>query len=1692
MVTTRGQTSDSLPTTLPLEDVNSSTPASGMNYPVVPDNLLAGTTSSAPNPNANDGIGNADVGAATPGPVANRGRGTRGGRPVRGSTRGRGTVRARGRGRGVPTTRRRNVRPATRGSSQANPNVSGAGAASGQDTQASGASTSEVRATPVDPNDPVPVLIEGGTSSQATRPATQVPRSVIGTVEQPNNQQGVSFELHPFIVQDASSQGSPRVESSAAAAARLRRSDPPRTANRPVQDTAVRPSDATTTRQSQDQGDPNELGFSYEVQGIRSDNPHSGNRQVLDSYLARRRASEAIVIPDSQDTEDTRARKISLFSPKKNRRNLNLLGFGVRPPTTPRGTELTATSSIPRSDSQRLPYKLSLPELPLFRGLDGEDLAKFLHSFEVGCSIRAVWSDDARGRLLIAHLRETALSIATQHALYLGDTTYSSLKTMLLEWFLQPDQDVNLMLRWNARRQRPNESPLSFAVDLLDLAQRLSELTDSNVHKSEQETILKFVSRLLPDLRKVVQPLEFTSIDEAIKSATKHAVALGWRNGISKRNNPQQQQQRGPFGRNNGYANLTARAGDNGPGSRQSGGLASVICHQCGKPGHYRRQCPEKRPLENNGRQGPNKRRRGGGSGGGGSGGKHTSYMTHGGSSSQGQVRNVVQSGKGSGKSQGRQSGGRQGQGSNTRQGATLSVGTEFTSGAHAVHGRQSRGQGDIELTGSPGSDHFEDGEGYVMSVIKFDFKDYFVLDSGATEHLCGSTPYLRNVVRVPSIRLHAANGAPILCEQAGIAHVIGQDSDVTLRVHNVMIHATLPVNLLSIAKLQQDGITVTFGDETCALRDSRTNRYLCNAFKVGNLWALKLVPPPDDGPSLVGVTTRSGTTATRAQPRATRVPSPPPVEDYPALPEAEASRIRSRLESAETSTATDDAISLPMVVTTDVADQAAAADKDSAPDRDSFELWHRRLGHVHDRRLLDLSRDPNSDVPSLRRRVFPGDHSCRICAMSKSSSLPSRSKFKTVPSVGTHWYLDTIGPMGCKGLNGARFVLHLTEAKERIKVSFALTRKSEALDAVMRLLRLVPGKFGTKVTHIHADNAGEFVSMEPVLARFGVSMSFAAVAGHNTNAIIERAHLSHVNVVRSLLQDSNVDGYWWTFASRQATYLLNRLPTRSTGRVPLNAIKADTSLSHVKRFGCRCYLHVPSSHRHKLASTSLEGIFLGNLPNGMYRVYIPSSNLLTISRDVRFDEQSFPVLRKPRVRPRTAVSQYDGLLFSTTPPALGEAAFTVRDAMTPSEQAVLDKLNPSTIRIPKNIAEARRTPEWPFWKASMLEEISVMYKNGTITDATPPPGRRPLSSRFVYELKLNSDKTKVLRFRSRLVAGGFSQRPVDDYTNTYAPVLDWTSFMLFTHLAMVRGYKTRMFDISKAFLYGKLAVRLWMAPPFVLRDVLKPESTHTTWELGKSIYGLKQASRRWWQRVSQDLATQGFRLVEGSNNVFVRYRDDEQPVWLLVYVDDIIGLGPDTDELQQVAKRLNEHYPCKDLGQLTEFIGVQVRKLANGTVILSQRDYADRLVKKFNYEHCRHRSFIGLLGEETDVIDNDTVLSKLYRHAVGAIGWLATRTRPDLAAVHGALGRAVQQPQRRHLNLLKRVIQYIGSTKHYGIPIYDPTRTAPRVLSNCLASWSDAAYAPGEHRRRTVAGNSSTVTRRRSTGDPTSSPPRT
>ena len=298
------------------------------------------------------------------------------------------------------------------------------------------------------------------------------------------------------------------------------------------------------------------------------------------------------------------------------------------------------------------------------------------------------------------------------------------------------------------------------------------------------------------------------------------------------------------------------------------------------------------------------------------------------------------------------------------------------------------------------------------------------------------------------------------------------------------------------------------------------------------------------------------------------------------------------------------------------------------------------------------------------------------------------------------------------------------------------------------------------------------------------------------------------------------------------------------------------------------------------------------------------------------------------------------------------------------------------------------------------------------------------------------------------------------DYLDTFSPVAKLTTVRLLLVVAALNHWHLRQLDVNNAFLHGELEEEVYMQVP----PGLTVPNTNLVCRLQRSLYGLKQASRQWFMKLSGLLTVHGFQQSHSDHSLFLRFNGSVTTM-LLVYVDDIILTGNRNSEIQDVITLLDQAFKIKDLGNLKYFLGLEIARSSEG-IHLSQRKYTLDILSDLGMLGCR---------PNTTPMDYSTKLqattgtplsaeaSSSYRRLIGRLIYL-TNTRPDIAYAVQQLSQYMSSPTNAHLQAAYWVLRYLKGT--LGSGIFLSATGTPQ-----LRAFSDSDWAGCQDSRRSTTG---------------------
>jgi hypothetical protein len=191
----------------------------------------------------------------------------------------------------------------------------------------------------------------------------------------------------------------------------------------------------------------------------------------------------------------------------------------------------------------------------------------------------------------------------------------------------------------------------------------------------------------------------------------------------------------------------------------------------------------------------------------------------------------------------------------------------------------------------------------------------------------------------------------------------------------------------------------------------------------------------------------------------------------------------------------------------------------------------------------------------------------------------------------------------------------------------------------------------------------------------------------------------------------------------------------------------------------------------------------------------------------------------------------------------------------------------------------------------------------------------------------------------------------------------------------------------------------------------------------------LKQAPKIWYEKLWADSIAKGFEISKSCPRVF---KMQMKNLYLLIYVDDTLVIGPDEAEITQVKGILAELYEVKNIGVAKYFLGVEIHHADDGSMSLSQALYINKMCDKYKMSDAKpvksptdrwHLS--KLRPGETSTAEESIDMTKVpYRELIGGLLFLSTRTRPDIAVAVGIVAGRVSDLRQVDWIAAKRILR--------------------------------------------------------------------
>ncbi|OWZ08870.1 polyprotein [Phytophthora megakarya] len=385
-----------------------------------------------------------------------------------------------------------------------------------------------------------------------------------------------------------------------------------------------------------------------------------------------------------------------------------------------------------------------------------------------------------------------------------------------------------------------------------------------------------------------------------------------------------------------------------------------------------------------------------------------------------------------------------------------------------------------------------------------------------------------------------------------------------------------------------------------------------------------------------------------------------------------------------------------------------------------------------------------------------------------------------------------------------------------------------------------------------------------------------------------------------------------------------------------------------------------------------------------------------------------------------------------------------------------------SAVDVPQNYAEAMTSPDAGRWKDAIRDELRAHIRNHTWDIVTRPPGVKVIGFKWVFALK-HDEHGNVTRYKARVVALGFLQTFGVDYRETFASVASLATIRVFLAICCQLVYRIKQYDIETAFLNGTLEEEVHMKIPHGIKV-----GEGKVCRLRKSLCGLKQAGAVWYKTIGGVFVKTGFRQCLSDQGLCVR-DSRHGPVFIVLYVDDLLVGCADATEADRIEASLSAHFKVKALGDTRFILGMEVvYNHLEGRLLLNQSQFIDKMLRNFGQLEAYPVRNPNVPGQDLHSVTTSKSLrlNQPYQELIGSLLYVANGTRPDICISTSILSQFLENPSEIHWRAGIRVLKFLKGTISMGLRFQ---RTQQPI--GTIIGFSDANWGGDSASRRSTSG---------------------
>jgi len=343
----------------------------------------------------------------------------------------------------------------------------------------------------------------------------------------------------------------------------------------------------------------------------------------------------------------------------------------------------------------------------------------------------------------------------------------------------------------------------------------------------------------------------------------------------------------------------------------------------------------------------------------------------------------------------------------------------------------------------------------------------------------------------------------------------------------------------------------------------------------------------------------------------------------------------------------------------------------------------------------------------------------------------------------------------------------------------------------------------------------------------------------------------------------------------------------------------------------------------------------------------------------------------------------------------------------------------------------------------AMSKEIEELESHGTwtvIKKSSLPRGANLLPSTWAFKIKRYPDG-RMRKHKARFCCRGDKQIAGVDFFESYASVVAWSTVRMVMNIAIQQGWSTRQVDFSNAFVQATLEEEVYLEMPAMFADATLQDDEATILKLNKSLYGLVQAPRSWYQHLQKGLADLDFKPSPLDSAMYYG-----RGMILITYVDDTLFFGPDIKEIEKVIAELEAagYALTREDGDeetVFSFLGVSITpNQATKMVTLTQTGLIDKVLEASGMTDCNIRGSPSTTnGLGTDANGARRKESWNYASIIGMMMYLSSNAHPEIQFAVHQCARFTHCPRASHEEAVKHICRYLKGAKGHGLT-FQPT----------------------------------------------------